>query len=184
MFWPKGSGKISADPKTLNNNRIAILPPNEIELLMPSIKYFIFPFFDFMINSPRLGARQKLYRLIRELTAFSPREIFIFGENLNESEYVSQIITNNWRAFLQSELRERKKLSLPPFTQAVLAVSRAKDKTLAQKHLDKFISQLPKSTPVFLLESNFLFLVNYNFDFSRLSLPASIHLEIDRGDLV
>lgn len=183
-LWPKLDTKTSANPETLNNTQIAVLPPNEVEILKPTIDYFVFPFFDFMINSPRVGARQKLYRLIRELNAFSTKQVFLFGESLNDSEYVSQIVTNNWRAFLEDELHERRKLNLPPFTQAVLAVSRAKDKVLAQKHLAKFSAQLPKSIPVFPSESNVLFLVNYNFDFSHLSLPSSIHLEIDRGDLV
>lgn len=182
-IWPELNGKISANSKTINNSQITVLSPNEVELLRPTINYFIFPFFDFMLNSPRLGARQKLFRLIRELNAFSPKEIFLFGENLNESEYINQIVINDWRAFLRAELRERKKLSLPPFTQAVLAISRAKNKILAQKHLANFSVQLPKSTLIFPSESSIQFLVPHYFDFSRFSLPSSIHLEIDRGDL-
>jgi len=173
-FWPKLSGYAP----------ITVLSPNELGHLQPTVDYFVFPFFDFMINSPRLGARQGLFRLIRELSAFSPKEIFLFGENLNESEFVNRIVLNDWRAFLQGELHERKKLDLPPFTQAVLAVSRAKNKSLAQKHLAKFSAQLPESIPIFPTKSSILFLVNHNFDFSHLNLPSSIHLEIDQSDLV
>jgi len=183
-FFPETRDNVTTDIKHLNEKYITILSPNEVELLQPVIDYFIFPFFDFMANSPRLGARQKLFRLIRELTAYSAKEVFIFGENFNDSEYISQIINNDWEAFLKNELGERRKLGLPPFTQSVLAVSRNKNVSLSKKHLGSFLDQLDKKILILPSETQAQFFVPHNFDFSSLTIPSSLHLEIDRNDLV
>lgn len=132
-IFPEFANQISADPNTFAQAKIALVRLGEIDFLKINFSYALFPYFKEMIDFPYLNYREKIYRGVFALKSTGVESIILFGENLEKNEFIKFIITNNWRGFLNGELKNRIKLCLPPATKSVLLIAKSKDENSAKK---------------------------------------------------
>lgn len=128
----------------IRNSDIIIFNSLEIELLNEKIETFIFPFFDHLLSNSEIGSMAKLFRFIRELPSFGGRKVCVFGDNLSENDFISQIKNNDFNMFYTHELIQRRKIGLPPYKKVFIVGTKNKSEDKAQQIIDKFLeTELP-----------------------------------------
>lgn len=81
---------------------------------LSDISYCLIPFFDRMLSVPSYLTIESLLRLLLNLQEISTKGIVIFTQN-PESLLTQQIQKNKLEKIIQTELKERQDLNLPPF---------------------------------------------------------------------
>jgi primosomal protein N' len=135
-MWPDFSDSIETKVNGLQKKQILISTYREILSAKDDIDTFVIVDFDQVASSPLFSNRINLFRKILDLKSKGAKKIIIFSDE--ESEYLSDLITNSWRDFLKRELSDRKKNHLPPYSTPVEIFCNAKTEDSAAKKLDKF----------------------------------------------
>jgi len=179
---------ISARPESAASAQIFVADFRSPNNLPPIFDAAIFPYFDLMADFSLINWRTKLYRLVYSLKNLGVSEVILCGRNLNDDRFVQHLVRNEWRQFLTENLKERRRLGLPPYKKAVLAVAKAKSHELARENLQVFLKSLDQLAAIINLEDEssrakaLLLVEKKNWPKFRTlarELPANLHLEVD-----
>ncbi len=129
-------------------NNFSYLTWGELEKSDQSFDIALIPYFSLMLNSPYLRNRQKLFRQIRGLKSSGVGNVYIYGENLYDNKFVKQLQDNDWEGFLSGELKERKKLNLPPFTRSFLVWSKDRDIKRGADNLNRWCEKISNAEEI------------------------------------
>jgi len=182
---------ISAHPESAASTQIFVADFRSPNNLPPIFDAAIFPYFDLMADFSLINWRAKLYRLVFSLKNLGVNEVILCGRNLNDDRFVQHLVRNEWRQFLTENLKERRRLRLPPYTKAVLAVAKAKSYEKAWGSLQTFLKSLDQLATVVNLEDEaakakaLLLIEKKNWPKLRTlarELPSNLHLEVDPAE--
>jgi len=194
--FPKFESLITTDPNSAKK-RIVVASGEAATLLKPIFDLAIFPHLGEMINFPYVDFRERLFRLVLSLKSNRVKKIFLFGENLQDVQFVKFLKNQNFEGFLNQELRERKKLCLPPFSRVVMAVAKEQNFEKSSSALEKFLRRMNLFESATLLEpkqgnpaAKAIIIISPNSwrHFKKIALAtlqksSAIHLEVDPVDL-
>jgi len=107
---------LTKDEKT----KLSFADLDEIDNLPPIFDYILVPYFDSMYEFAFVGYKEKLMESMCSLSRIALKKILIFSDKYKK--VLVQLESGNWEDFIKTQLKERKKENLPPFTKAIKLV--------------------------------------------------------------
>jgi len=207
-IFPKFSSLITTDPNSIENynssksnltsktGKIVVASGEVATSLEPKFDLAILPYFEEMMNFPYADFHERLYRLVLSLKSNRIKKIFLFGENLQDSQFVKFLKNQDWENFLNQKLSERKKLHLPPFSRVVLVVAKDQNFKKSSVALENFLRRINLLESAILLDpkpnaiaAKAMIIISHQswHNFRKIALAAlkkltAVHLEIDPID--
>lgn len=192
---PELSSTIGEGINDTENKKMMILNPADAAKAQITFDLLIFPFFELMSDFATLGYRHKIFRLIYDLPKTKDAEIFLLGENLEENDFAGWVKNFQFREFLNAEIKDRLKLSMPPFGKAVDLVIKDKDEKSATAKMINISKKIGFEITIIrktikkdesLVLRGVFFVPRAKWEVTKNLLQetrsGNIHFEIDRGD--
>jgi len=139
---PDHSDKITTSPKAQPQKVIKVLTANELETLEEPADVVVFPYFRQMLNTPNFGNTLKIFKLIQSLRSHSTEKIIIFANSQEDDETIDQFTKNDWKTFLTTQLRQREKEMMPPFSRVIEFWQRGRDTNKIKDEIEKIIDKM------------------------------------------
>jgi len=132
---------------------VTVCDINDFYKLKPAFDTVIFADFDQIADTPYVGFRYKLFKLILDTRDLYISQVIICSNTTEQSDFIDQVKTSNWQVFLKDQLKERKKLSLPPFERAVTIKLKTSYSAKKETVFSELVENLKYFKPVSTIES-------------------------------
>jgi primosomal protein N' len=138
-MWNDYSGSIETKVDKISKKQIIIMTYREMSSLESDIETFVIMDFDQVASSPFFSNRINLFRKILDLKSNGAKKVILFSDD--ESEYLHNLTSGNWRDFLSRELADRKRSQLPPYSVPVEISSSSKTESSAISKINELSDQ-------------------------------------------